>query len=297
MPPSFGRRQSLAFAALLTGALAIASSGIFVRLSETGPTATGFWRGALALPVLAAWALLDARRRQSVRSGVGVSLWDARFFWAGLFFAGDLALWHWSLLLTEVAAATLEANLAPVFVTLIAWIAWRERPRPRFLLALALALGGVLLIVSPKLGGANPAPLGDLLGIATACCYAGYLIAVSRLRSMYGTAVVMYRTTLIFTLLLLPLALTQEFLPDTLTGWALLAALAVAAHCIGQGLIAFALAHLPATYGSIGLYLQPVAAAVYAWLLLGERLTAVQIAGAAVVLAAIALAHRSRRIT
>ena len=43
-----------ALLALLAGALAIGSSGIFVRLSETGPTATAFWRGALALPLLAA---------------------------------------------------------------------------------------------------------------------------------------------------------------------------------------------------------------------------------------------------
>jgi len=63
---------------------------------------------------------------------------------------------------------------------------------------------------------------------------------------------------------------------------------------LGQGLIAYALAHLPATFGAVGLYVQVVAAGVYAWLLLGERLAPVQIAGGAVVLAAIALARRAR---
>ena len=39
-------------AALLVGATFIAASPIFVRLAETGPTASAFWRVALAVPVL-----------------------------------------------------------------------------------------------------------------------------------------------------------------------------------------------------------------------------------------------------
>src|SRR2546429_9358136 len=52
-----------ALIALFAGALAIGSSGIFVRLPETGPTATAFWRGAFALPLLAVWAGLEPRAR------------------------------------------------------------------------------------------------------------------------------------------------------------------------------------------------------------------------------------------
>jgi drug/metabolite transporter (DMT)-like permease len=63
---------------------------------------------------------------------------------------------------------------------------------------------------------------------------------------------------------------------------------------VGQSLIAYALAHLPATFGAVGLYVQVIAAAVYAWLLLGERLAPVQIVGGVVVLLAIALARRAR---
>lgn len=290
------RRDSLALLALLAGALAIGSSGVFVRLSETGPTATAFWRGALALPFLAVWSWAEGRgaREGVAREESRSSAWNSGFFWAGFFFAGDLALWHWSLLLTSIAASTLEANLAPLFVTLIVWIVWRERPRPAFLAALALALVGVFLIVSPKLGQARGALLGDVLGVATAAFYAGYILVVARLRSVFGTGLLMFRTTLVFTVLLLPLALTQQFLPNTLAGWLVLAGLALVAQFLGQSLIAYALAHLPATLGSVGLYLQPVAAAVYAWLLLGERLTVVQILGGAVVLVAIALARKSQ---
>src|SRR5207302_1661470 len=148
-------------------------------------------------------------------------------------------------------------------------------------------------ILAPKLGGGSHALLGDALGLGTACFYAAYILAVARLRGRYGTGIVMFASTLVFTLILLPLALLQKFLPATAAGWWVLLGCALTAQVLGQGLIAYALAHLPATFGAVGLYVQVVAAGVYAWLLLGERLAPVQIAGGAVVLAAIALARRA----
>jgi drug/metabolite transporter (DMT)-like permease len=283
--------------ALLAGALAIGSSGIFVRLSETGPTATAFWRGALALPLLAVWAWLE--RRAPARAAAvpaGASLREPLLLWAGVFFAGDLALWHASLMLTSVAASSLEANCAPMLVTLFAWALWGERPRLAFLISLALAFGGMLLILAPKLGAGSHALLGDALGLGTACFYAAYILAVARLRGRYGAGIVMFVSSVVFTVLLLPLGLLEKFLPETAYGWWVLIGCAVTAQVLGQGLIAYALAHLPATFGAIGLYVQVVAAGIYAWLLLGERLAPVQIAGGVVVLVAIALAGRSRRM-
>jgi drug/metabolite transporter (DMT)-like permease len=294
-----GGRAPLALLAFTAGALAISSSGILVRLSETGPLASAFWRGALALPGVVLWAALAGRSPasqpalQPARSW-RVPEWDPRFLWAGLFFAGDLGFWHESLVRTSVAASTLEANLAPIGVTLIAWLLWRERPSGGFLLAIGLALAGLLLIVSPKLHAGQRALTGDLLGVTTAGFYAAYIVVVARLRAAGRSAgAIMFWSTLIFTVVLLPFALTQKMLPDTALGWAVLLALALLPQLLGQGLIAYALAHLPATLGAVVLYVQPVAAAIYAWLLLGERLTAVQIAGAAIVLCAIALARRT----
>jgi drug/metabolite transporter (DMT)-like permease len=294
MPHTQRRPEVAALIALLAGALATGSSGIFVRLSETGPTATAFWRGALALPLLAIWAGLERRTQASDSAGVRASLRQPLLLWAGVFFAGDLALWHTSLLLTSVAASSLEANCAPMLVTVFAWVLWGERPRLAFLAALALAFGGMLLILAPKLGAGGHALIGDALGLGTACFYAAYILAVARLRGRYGTGIVMLASTLVFSVLLLPLGLLERFLPGTATGWWVLIGLAVTAQVFGQGMIAYALAHLPATFGAVGLFVQVVAAAVFAWAFLGERLAPVQIAGGAVVLGAIALARRSR---
>ena len=217
-----------ALIALFAGALSTGGAGILVRLSETGPTATAFWRGCLALPLLAAWALLEPAKgggapieQRSPGGNVArllASFRDPGFLWAGVFFAGDLALWNWSLLLTSIAASTLEASLAPIVVIFFAWLRWGERPSAAFMGATALAFVGMLLIVSPKFGQGGSAFLGDVLGLGTACFFAAYILAVARLRARYGTGVVMFNSTVVFTVLLLPLALTQKFFPDTLVG-------------------------------------------------------------------------------
>jgi drug/metabolite transporter (DMT)-like permease len=294
------RSELPALLALLAGALAIGSSGVLVRLADTGPVASAFWRGALALPPLALWALLE-RRSAPAADGTRrrAGLLDAGFFWAGVFFAADIALYHLSLMRTSVAASSLEANTAPIVVTILAWALWGERPRLGFLLATLLAFGGLVLMVSPKLasGGAGDHALGgDLLALGAAWFYAAYILAVARLRVRHGTGAVMFASTLVYSLLLLPLPLLmgEQLLPHSARGWLVLAALALSAQALGQSLIAYALAHLPATLGSLGLYVQVIAATVYAWLLLDERLRPVQLLGGLIVLIGIALARASR---
>jgi drug/metabolite transporter (DMT)-like permease len=291
------RPELTALLALFAGALAIGSSGIFVRVSETGAVASAFWRGALAVPPLALWAFLERRGGGAARSAAPrAPLLDAGFWWAGVFFAGDIALYHLSLVRSSVAASTLEANTAPIVVSILAWALWGERPRLGFLLATLLAFGGLVLMMSPKLGAGGHALSGDALALGAAWFYAAYILAVARLRARHGTGTVMLASTLVFSALLLPLpfVLGERFLPETRHGWLLLAGLALSAQALGQSLIAYALAHLRATFGSLGLYLQVIAAWVYAWLLLGERLRPVQLAGGAIVLIAIALSRAAR---
>ncbi len=57
----------LAFPALLVGGIAIGFSPLFVRLSELGPVATGFYRLFLALPLLCLWMRWEERRAAEER--------------------------------------------------------------------------------------------------------------------------------------------------------------------------------------------------------------------------------------
>jgi drug/metabolite transporter (DMT)-like permease len=94
---------------------------------------------------------------------------------------------------------------------------------------------------------------------------------------------------------LLPIALLtgEQILPATAMGWVKLFGLALISQAAGQSLIAYAMAHLPATFSSVGLLLQPVMAALFAWTLLGESLGGIEIAGGIAVLIGIGIAHRA----
>src|SRR3970282_2758326 len=83
------RMRAPALLALFCGATFIALSPIWVRLADVGPTASAFWRVALALPLLWVAFALAARARATP---------DRRQRWllaaAGLAFAGRLVVWH-----------------------------------------------------------------------------------------------------------------------------------------------------------------------------------------------------------
>ena len=281
-------------AALFAGAACIAASAIWVRLSEVGPLATAFWRVALALPVLGIAAFL-MNRGSSTQPTAGER---TALIAAGACFAGDLALWHGSILLTSVANATLLANFAPIFVTLAVWFVLGQRPADRFLLALMISLSGtVLLLASPGRDGTTGglALLGDALGLGTAMFYAGYQLAMNRARRRLSATTAMAWSSLVCAAILLPLvaAAGESLWPSTPSGWGILVGLALVSQVAGQTLIAWAIAHLRPTVASVGLLLQPVIAAGYAWLVLLEGVTLVQAAGGALVLVGIWLSTRT----
>lgn len=287
-------RAGLGLPGLVLGAVLIGFAAIVVRLVEVGPTATAFWRLAFALPVL--WAA----RRALPPPAAPKPADPAAVRWmllAGVAFALDLALWHRAIHLTSVANATLMSNLSPVFIALTLHFGFRDRHPPRFWLGLVVALAGAAALVADSFTISRATAVGDLMAIATAVFYAGYQLLVSRSRQAGQTAVdVMWWAALggLPVLLAITLASGEALLPTTLRDLALLVALALVVHLGGQGLIAWAQAHVTASFASVTLLVQPVAAAVFAWWLLDERFGAVQAAGGALILAGIVTCRLAR---
>ena len=274
---------------LVLGALAIAFAPVLVRLTTTGPAAAGFWRLALALPMLTVAAVL-ARPRASAAGGRAP---PPLTLLAGLFFALDLGFWHYGIKFTTVANATILANLSPVIVTLGAWLILRERPGRRFIAGLVLAMAGTWLIAAFSRHGAAIDPaLGDGLSLATAVWYAAYMLTVRAARQATSAARVMIWSSLFGAPLLLAAAfsLGERILPTSTEGWLACAGLGLV-HVIGQGAIAWALGRLPAALASVVILAQPVLSAILGWIVFGEAMAALQIAGAALALAGVALAQ------
>ncbi len=277
--------------ALIVGAIAIGFGPIFVRFSECGPIATAFWRIALPLPLMLAMVRRDSRPQQMIRGRNG-----GLALLAGVCFAADLALWHWAILLTSVSNATLETNLAVIFVPLLGWLLFRQAVSRRFILAMGIALFGTVLLVGWSANLSAQSLKGDALGILSAVFYSGYLLSVKAARDRgFNTATIMFMSGVVSSAVLLPLAaLTGEvILPVTGHGWLVVLGLALFCQLAGQSLIAYALAALPASLTTVGLLLQPLTAAIAAWLFLGEWLTGLQIIGGMLVLFGIWAAKHS----
>ncbi|MEO0998697.1 MAG: DMT family transporter, partial [Pseudomonadota bacterium] len=163
---------------LLLGAFAISFSAVYVELVSVSPTVSGFWRVLIGGAALALWLLLRRQRVNWARAG-----WLA-LATAALFYAGDLWFWHRSINAIGPGLATLLANLQVIFVTLLGALFLSQRPTPRQLLAIPLALAGLALIVGPDwLSLPADYRLGVFFGIATALCYAVYILTLRQLQT------------------------------------------------------------------------------------------------------------------
>jgi drug/metabolite transporter (DMT)-like permease len=283
----------LALIALLAGAVGIGFAPIFVRLSEIGPVATAFHRLFLSLPLFFLWMNIEPKR------GMAAHRPTSRLDWlllagAGLFFCADLSVWHWSIGMTSVANATLLPNFAPILVALGGYIFLGHRFRPLFLVGLGTAVVGAAILMGESFSLSAGQLAGDALALLAAFFYAGYILAIGRLRTRFSTATIMSWSGIFCSAGLFAVAAIsgEGFIAPSLYGWLVLLGLALFSHLGGQGLIAYGLAHLPAAFGSVTLLLQPVVAAILAWCLFAEALSIWQGIGSLVILAGIVLARK-----
>lgn len=289
--PSPSHQRAVALAVLAAGSAALSFTSVFMRLSHLGPIGAGFWRFVFALPLLSLPLLVPAVRRSSAASGFHRP--SPLLMLAAVFFALNISFWHTGLTLTSLANSTTIANLSQVFVVVGAWWLYRERPRPVFLLGLALALVGVWAMAASRKGATGSDPLlGDLMSMGAAVWYAGYILSVRRARQAAGVLTVMLWTTLIGTPLLLlgALAMHEQLTPATTAAWGACLGMAVA-HCLGQGAIAWALGKLPASLAAVVILINPVVTALLALAIFGEGLSLVQIVGGLLALSGVLMAQ------
>lgn len=283
------RSHSLAFAALLLGNVALACGPFLVRNSGVGPVAAGFWRLALALPFL--W-VIAAIFRQPVHLPRRTLTFAVAL--AAFFFAADLAAWHAGILLTKLGNATLFGNISSFFFA--AWGLWLARKWPSRLQgsALGLAAFGCALLMwgSAELSAANLR--GDLLAALAGLLYTFYLILVERTRGTLAPLPLLFLASLFGATMLLPVsvALGESIFPDN---WLGLFALALCSQVVGQGLLVYALGHVPPLVVGIAMLTQPALSALLGWLYYGETLTGRDWLGAAMIVVALVLVRLTPR--
>jgi drug/metabolite transporter (DMT)-like permease len=280
------RRNALAIGALAIGAIAMGASPIFVRLADVGPYASAFWRTFLALPFLYAWARLETRGQRRLKLDGPVAL-------AGILFAGDLFFWHLSILGTTIANATFLATTAPIWVVFGAWLLAAETITVRTICGLALCLTGGAALLGQSYSFAPERIVGDLFGIITAIFFGSYVLAVRAARGRHGPGELIFLSTVITSgsLFFVALALEPRLLPQSLGGVAALLCLAIVSQVGGQGLVAVALGSLPATFSSLVIFLEAIAAAGFGWIIFGEALGMLGALGGVLILVGIWIAR------
>lgn len=263
---------------------------MFVRWAEAPGPVTGFYRLAIATALTAPLFVQRQRRSAAIpRAHLLIPLLG------GLFIAGDFALWNTSVLHTTAANATLLGNTTPLWVTLTAWLFFRERLRLDFWLGLALALTGAALIVGrdfllhPSLG------LGDLLACGAAVFYAAYMLTTQRGRANLDMFRYWWLASLSATagLMIVNLAMRLPLTGYPSQSWVIFLATAIVSQIVGYMSISYALGHLPASVVSPSLIGQPIVTTILAIPLLGETPGAIQIVGGIVALAGIYLVNQA----
>ncbi len=275
------------------GAACISASAVLIKLAATGTASAAFYRSVLALPVLTALAVLEQRRRgpRPLRSRLGAAL-------AGVFLAIDLVLWNHAIADVGAGIATLLGNLQVVFVTAAAWLLFRERPARGFFLALPVVLAGVVLVsgLADHAHGVRSVA-GIEYGLGTSIAYAAFLLILRQTSAATPhVAAPLAEATLGATAGAAALGLMfggwQLDIGWHAFGWLLL--LAMTSGTAGWLLITSSLPRLPASLSSLLLLLQPAAAILLAAVVLGERPTPLQLAGAVLVCGGILVATRAR---
>jgi drug/metabolite transporter (DMT)-like permease len=273
----------LAFPALLLGNVALAFGPWLVRLGDVGPVAVGFWRLALALPLLVVIARLAGQPAHWPRRGLVITIAIA-----ALFYSLDLAAWNAGIRLTKLGNATLFGNMGSfVFAAYGLWLAHRA-PSARQATALMLAAAGAALLMSSSYELSPKNFTGDLMTLAAGLLYGGYLVFVERGRTdMQPLPLLILATAFSLPLLLsISLGLGERLWPHD---WTPLLILAVSSQVIGQGLLVYSIGTLPPLVVGLALLTQPAVSAAIGWLAYRERLSAADLVGALGIAAALVL--------
>jgi drug/metabolite transporter (DMT)-like permease len=260
-----------------------------------------------SLGAFAGFALVLALRRpQALRVGRRELAFLALFGVTGLAFVQ----WFYfvSIHRLPVGIALLIQYIAPLLVALWARYVFHEPVRRRIWAALALALGGLSLIVQVW-GGFELDGLGVAAALAAAGAFAVYVLSAERgLRSRDAISLSCYGFLFagaFWAVVHPPWRFPVERFDDhvSLLGnlegfdapvWLLLAFVVVVGSMLSFALIVSSLHHVSATRVGIVAMLEPVVAALVAFLWLGEELDSIQLLGGMLVLTAIVLAQTAR---
>ena len=290
-------------AALALGVAIVSTAALLIRWAidaGASPLAIAAARLALAAAVVVPLALV---RRRAELAALRPRDWLIAAL-SGALLAVHFATWIASLQLTSVASSVALVTTNPLWVGLASWWLLRESPSRKTLQGIALAAFGTALIIVSDLAQSDAAiasgrqpMLGNLLALAGAVAISGYLLVGRRLNlklSLLAYVAIVYGAAAIV-MNVMASGAGQGIDQIPTEAWLPIVLMALGPQLLGHTLINAALRSLSATYVALAILGEPVGSAILAWLLLGESVAPLQLAGFAALLAGIAVAATGER--
>jgi drug/metabolite transporter (DMT)-like permease len=265
--------------------LLIGLSGTLVTWATAPASTLLVLRFAVATLVL---GLLFARRRR-LAGLLAPGLWP-RLLLMGALDAGALLLFFVAIRETSVAVATFFLFIQPVWIALLAPRLLGSATERAVYVAIGLALAGLAIILVPALSGdgVHASVLGLVAGLGSGFSYAGFALVVKGLSRRVESVSLVLSECALDGLFILPLALWQTLGAGyALTGRDLLVALVLGVVCtaVAYSLWMEGTRRVRVQHSAVLGFLTPVAAPIYALLLLGQTISAWTLAGGALILA------------
>jgi drug/metabolite transporter (DMT)-like permease len=280
-------RRPPAVAALITAALVFALMAVVAKLASgrlPGPE-IAFVRFVVGI---VAWAVAATRVPMHARNKLGLLL-------RGAYGGAAVLLYFLAIAHLPVGIATLLNYTAPVFTAIYAAAFLGEAVTRATLGALALTTVGVVLVIA---GTAPPGTLGlgpwQLVGVGSAMLSGAAVATIRQVRRTDGSWEIFAAFCLAGAVITGPPALAHWVRPR-LVEWAALAAVGLLS-LVAQLLMTHALRYVPAAAGGVIAQLTPVASLALGWVLFGEHIAGLALAGAALTLGGVTVVALAQKV-
>jgi drug/metabolite transporter (DMT)-like permease len=259
------------------------------------PVAIVFIRLCLAIVFLSVFLWSTGRFTPVRRS-------DRKYFFLLALFEPFLYFLGESFGLTYVSSTvgSVIISTIPVFAVIFAWIIYRERLKLINYIGVIVSFAGVLIFITSGTGSITMNPKGLALLFLAVVSATGYNMVLHRLASDYDPITIVNIQNIIGAVLFLPLFLIFNLKKLLATGivadsFVSIVLLAVFASCGAFALFAYAVRHLGISRANIFTNLIPVFTAIFAFLIVGDRLTVRNGVGMVVVIAGLFLSQARKK--
>jgi len=282
---------------LFFGVVGVSTAAIFIRLclevAEQSGLGFSLFIAASRLIMASLIIVPFSKNHDSLPVSRQALLWAIA---AGITLSLHFATWITSLSFTSIAASTTIVTTNPIWVTLLSWLWWKEKPKVLTLVGITIALSGGFCIAigdaGSLTGGSNPL-LGDALALLGAWSASLYLLLGKQAQasglSIGNYSAIAYTTAAIF-LLPLPFFFGINYWSYPAEIYVYLFGMAVFSQVLGHTSFNWAVRFISPTFVTLAILFEPVSASILGFFIFGEVPSFLVLVGAIILLVGSAIA-------